>query len=274
MATVENAAFDIVFTDVDGTLLDAEHRVLAQSCSVIQGLAPLDIPFVLVSARMPEGLYTIQNEIGFTGPLVCYSGAYVLDVQGNELLSKPIALDVALDLKAFLDTELPEVCCSEYGFHTWACDDDTDPRIMNEERITTLKATRAPLSEAFDEQGIHKFLLMGDPDQIAAAQERISTAYSNLTAVRSSETLCEIMRGDVTKSEGVHVLCDYLGVDIERAIAFGDGRNDIDMLRAVPRSYAMANAPAEVKDSAAGVTELSNDQNGLAVQLEQLLGMR
>lgn len=71
MATVENAAFDIVFTDVDGTLLDAEHRVIAQSCSVIQGLAPLDIPFVLVSARMPEGLYTIQNEIGFTGPLVC-----------------------------------------------------------------------------------------------------------------------------------------------------------------------------------------------------------
>ena len=193
---------------------------------------------------MPEGLYTIQNEIGFTGPLVCYSGAYV-DVRSGQAAKQAIALDEPTDLKAFLDSELPEVCCSEYGIHTWACDDDTDPRIMNEERITTLKATCAPLSEAFDEQGIHKFLLMGDPGQIAAAQERVSTAYSNLTAVRSSETLCEIMRGDVTKSEGVHVLCDYLGVDIERAIAFGDGRNDIDMLRAVPRSYAMANAPAE-----------------------------
>ena len=29
MATVKNAAFDIVFTDVDGTLLDAEHRVIS-----------------------------------------------------------------------------------------------------------------------------------------------------------------------------------------------------------------------------------------------------
>lgn len=274
MATDHVAAFDIVFTDVDGTLLDAVHRVIACSRPVIQGLAPLGIPFVLVSARMPEGLYTIQNEIGFKGPLVCYSGAYVLDDQGNELLSKPIALDEALDFKSFLDAELPDICCSEYGFHTWACDDDTDPRIMNEERITTLKATRAPLSEAFDERGIHKFLLMGDPDQIAAAQERISAAYSNLTAVRSSETLCEVMRGDVTKSEGVHVVCDHLGFDIDRAIAFGDGRNDIDMLRAVPRSYAMANAPAEVKSSAAGVTELTNDQNGLAMQLQKLLGER
>lgn len=271
MASIETAPFDIVFTDVDGTLLDAEHQVIEKSRPVIQGLAPKGIPFVLVSARMPEGLYTIQNEIGFDGPLVCYSGAYVLDSKGDELLSKPIALDEALSFKAFLDTELPELCCSEYGFHTWACDDDTDPRIMNEERITTLKAMRASLGEAFDEKGIHKFLLMGDPDQIAAAQQRISTAFPNLIAVRSSETLCEVMRGDVTKSEGVRVLCDHLGIEIDRAIAFGDGRNDIDMLKAVPGSYAMANAPAEVKRSAAGITKFTNDQNGLAIELARLL---
>lgn len=271
MEQKNTVAFDAVFTDVDGTLLDAEHRVIAASRPVIQKLTRMGVPFVLVSARMPEGLSTIQHEIGFEGPLVSYSGAYVLDARGHELLSKPIGIDEARDLKGFLDAELPDICCSEYGFHVWACDDDTDPRIMNEERITTLKALRAPLDEAFDERGVHKFLLMGAPGQIAEAQRKIASAYPGLTAVRSSETLCEVMRGDVTKSEGVRLLCDNLGVDIGRAVAFGDGCNDVDMLRAVPNSYAMANAPKEVKRSAARVTQLTNDENGLAFELLSLM---
>lgn len=268
----ENAVpFDAVFTDVDGTLLDAEHRVIEQSGPVIRELGHRGVPFVLVSARMPEGLYTIQREIGFEGPLVCYSGAYVLDARGRELLSKPIDIDEARDFKAFLDAELPDVCCSEYGFHIWACDDDADSRIINEERITTLKALRAPLDEAFDDRGVHKFLLMGDSEQMTAAQQKITSAYPGLTAVRSSSTLCEVMRGDVSKSEGVRLLCDHLGIDVGRAIVFGDGHNDVDMLRAVPNSYAMANASEEVKRSAARVTRFTNDENGLALELQNLM---
>ena len=57
----------------------------------------------------------------------------------------------------------------------------------------------------------------------------------------------------------------------ERAAAFGDGRNDIDMLRAVPQSWAMANAPAEVRAAAARVTALDNDHDGLAETIFSLL---
>ncbi|WP_273382779.1 Cof-type HAD-IIB family hydrolase [Enorma phocaeensis] len=261
----------IVFTDVDGTLLDAEHRVIPEACPVVQRVVEAGIPFVLVSARMPEGLTTIQREMGFTGPLVCYSGAYVLDEDGRELLSRPIGLADALELKAFLDTDLPEICCSEYGFHTWACDDDSDPRIKNEERITTLKAMRAPLTEAFDEQGVHKFLLMGEPEQIEAAELRVADEFPQLEVVRSSPILCEIMNGAASKAEGVQVVCEHFGLVPADAVAFGDGRNDIAMLDAVPRSYAMGNAPDEVKRAAARVCPWTNDENGLARMLEELL---
>lgn len=265
-------AFKIVFTDVDGTLLDHEHRVVPASAQAVRLLCERGIPFVLVSARMPEGLTTIQRELGFTGPLVCYSGAYVLDEAGNELLSRPIEMGTARRLKAFLDEELPQVCCSEYGFHTWACDDDTDPRIRNEERITTLKALRAPLDEAFDERGVHKFLLMGEPDEISAAEARVAEAFPELVAVQSSPILCEIMSGEVSKAEGVRVLCDHLGITPADAIAFGDGKNDIDMLRAVPESYAVANAADAVKEAAAHVCRWTNDENGLGRTVEELLG--
>lgn len=271
MEDVNGKQIKIVFTDVDGTLLDAEHRVIPEACASVQKLAQLGIPLVLVSARMPEGLTIIQREMGFTGPLVCYSGAYVLDEQGTELLSHPIDIDTACEIKQFLDCELPGLTCSEYGYHTWICDDDQDPRIQNEERITTLKAQNARLRDVFGRTGIHKFLLMGEPDEIEAAEKRIAAAYPQLAVARSSAILCEVMSGKASKAEGVQVVCRHFGMDPSEAVAFGDGRNDIDMLAAVPESYAMANAPDEVKQVAAHVTRFSNAENGLVHTLEELL---
>lgn len=271
MEDVNGKQIKIVFTDVDGTLLDAEHRVIPEACASVQKLAQLGIPLVLVSARMPEGLTTIQREMGFTGPLVCYSGAYVLDEQGAELLSHPIDIDTACEIKQFLDCELPGLTCSEYGYHTWICDDDQDPRIQNEERITTLKAQNARLRDVFGLTGIHKFLLMGEPDEMEVAEKRIAAAYPQLAVARSSAILCEVMSGKASKAEGVQVVCRHFGMDPSEAVAFGDGRNDIDMLAAVPESYAMANAPDEVKQVAAHVTRFSNAENGLVHTLEELL---
>lgn len=271
MEDVNGKQIKIVFTDVDGTLLDAEHRVIPEACASVQKLAQLGIPLVLVSARMPEGLTIIQREMGFTGPLVCYSGAYVLDEQGTELLSHPIDIDTACEIKQFLDCELPGLTCSEYGYHTWICDDDQDPRIQNEERITTLKAQNARLRDVFGRTGIHKFLLMGEPDEIEAAEKRIAAAYPQLAVARSSAILCEVMSGKASKAEGVQVVCRHFGMDPSETVAFGDGRNDIDMLAAVPESYAMANAPDEVKQVAAHVTRFSNAENGLVHTLEELL---
>lgn len=271
MEDVNGKQIKIVFTDVDGTLLDAEHRVIPEACASVQKLAQLGIPLVLVSARMPEGLTIIQREMGFTGPLVCYSGAYVLDEQGTELLSHPIDIDTACEIKQFLDCELPGLTCSEYGYHTWICDDDQDPRIQNEERITTLKVQNARLRDVFGSTGIHKFLLMGEPDEIEAAEKRIAAAYPQLAVARSSAILCEVMSGKASKAEGVQVVCRHFGMDPSEAVAFGDGRNDIDMLAAVPESYAMANAPDEVKQVAAHVTRFSNAENGLVHTLEELL---
>lgn len=271
MEDVNGKQIKIVFTDVDGTLLDAEHRVIPEACASVQKLAQLGIPLVLVSARMPEGLTTIQREMGFTGPLVCYSGAYVLDEQGAELLSHPIDIDTACEIKQFLDCEMPGLTCSEYGYHTWICDDDQDPRIQNEERITTLKAQNARLRDVFGLTGIHKFLLMGEPDEMEVAEKRIAAAYPQLAVARSSAILCEVMSGKASKAEGVQVVCRHFGMDPSEAVAFGDGRNDIDMLAAVPESYAMANAPDEVKQVAAHVTRFSNAENGLVHTLEELL---
>lgn len=264
-------AVRIAFTDVDGTLVDNDHHPILESAPLMERLAA-KIPICLVSARSPEGLYPIQRQLGFSGPMACFSGAYVLDEKGEELYSVTIPLANALEIKSYLERELPDVVCGTYGFHDWIVDDRSDPRVQREEYFVQAESRESrDLASTFGERGVHKFLLMGEPPAISAAQRTVAARYPELNVVRSNDILCEIMSKQATKSHAVEVLCRHFGLDRADAVAFGDGPNDIDMLDAVDESYAMANAEPEVKAAAAHVCAWSNVEAGVARTLERLV---
>jgi hypothetical protein len=261
----------IVFSDVDGTIVDNNHHPIPASAEILQRVAA-QIPFCLVSARSPEGLYPIHRQLGLTGPIACFSGAYVLDHEGNELYSSVIATDEALAIKRYLEDELPNVVVGTYGFHDWIVDDRSDPRVVREEYFVQAESRQSrDLAGTFGDRGIHKFLLMGDPASIVAAQRTVSERYPHLNVVRSNDILCEVMSGEASKSHAIEVLCERYGVDRAQSIAFGDGPNDIDMLAAAGRSYAMANAEETVKAAASEVLPWTNEECGVARMLECLL---
>ena len=56
--------FKAVFSDIDGTLLNDGHRVTPATARRIRSLARGGVPFILVSARMPSGIFPIQEELG------------------------------------------------------------------------------------------------------------------------------------------------------------------------------------------------------------------
>lgn len=269
-APVSDLRIDIVFTDVDGTLVDNDHHPIEASASVISRAARR-VPLCLVSARSPEGLYPIQRQLGFEGPLACFSGAYVLDHEGNELFSSVIPTGEAVEIKQYLETDLPDVVAATYGFHDWIVDDRSDPRIEREEfYVQATSRESRDLAGTFGERGVHKFLLMGEPDSILSAERTVAERYPELTVVRSNATLCEVMSGEASKSNAVRILCERYGVSPVHAAAFGDGPNDMDMLAAVDHSYAMANGEELVKRSAARVLPWTNEECGVARMLEEL----
>ena len=55
--------FKIVFSDIDGTLLDSQNRVPVKTREAILELEQRGIPFVLISARSPEGMEPIKREL-------------------------------------------------------------------------------------------------------------------------------------------------------------------------------------------------------------------
>ena len=94
--------------------------------------------------------------------------------------------------------------------------------------------------------------------------------YPMLAVTTSIPFNIEINSALSTKGRALESLCALLGVDPAETIAFGDGSNDISLLRAAGCGVAMANAEPAVKAAADRVTR-TNDESGVAMVLEEYL---
>ncbi|TQQ84539.1 HAD family hydrolase [Peptacetobacter hominis] len=73
-----------------------------------------------------------------------------------------------------------------------------------------------------------------------------------------------------SKGKAVSIAAEYMGVDIENTYAFGDGRNDIEMIEMSGHGIAMGNACEELKSVAKEMTE-TVENDGIAAYLEKLV---
>ena len=71
------------------------------------------------------------------------------------------------------------------------------------------------------------------------------------------------------KASGLKRLAKRWGISPEQCAAFGDGGNDIEMLNYCGHSYAMENAPENVKKAAKYVCP-SNEEDGVLATLEKI----
>lgn len=78
----------------------------------------------------------------------------------------------------------------------------------------------------------------------------------------------EINAAGVNKGKAMIELGKLLGIPREEIMAFGDGNNDLKMLKEVGTGVAMENAIPSVKEAAEYVT-LSNDEEGVAKFIEK-----
>lgn len=67
-------------------------------------------------------------------------------------------------------------------------------------------------------------------------------------------------------------MCKHLGKQADEVVAFGDGTNDIPMLKFAGSGVAVANAKPAVKQSANVVSSFTNNEDAVALELLRLHG--
>ena len=255
--------YKIVFSDIDGTLLNTEHHVLPRTADAIRQITARGIPFAVVSARMPEAIAPIVEEIGAPAAVISYNGGLVITPDGEEIHDARISSAQTEAVLAQIARDYPGASMNYYAGHTWYVRDRADPEIQQEERITTVTSVESDFAALIAADTLpNKLLAMGAPNLVARMEQELSESFSELTIIRSAPHLLEIIAHTVSKATGIELLLAHYGIDRTEALAFGDNYNDIPMLRYVGHSVAMGNAPEEIKGTANSVTE-ANDADGI-----------
>lgn len=261
------SGYQIVFSDLDGTLLNSTHQVPAPTAACICALHGRGVPFVIVTARMPEAAYPLQRQIGVQGPLVAYGGALALDENRRPVRSLRLSERQTAAVLDFMRVRSFDAACSVYADDNWYAENPADLRIQEESRITGVPVL--PLSAAPKDLRPHKIFYITRESTAPAVIQALQNHFKELMVSYSGWGHIEIMHPLATKAEGMKSICSYLGIPLSKAVAFGDSLNDVDMLHAAGLGVAVANAPDEVKISADAVCP-SNEQEGVRQMLETL----
>ena len=121
------------------------------------------------------------------------------------------------------------------------------------------------------------FLILSNGSDIYDVDKEIIKNYKNVNVTNMSNTdqlnskfWLIINPNGINKLKTLELLCDDLKTIPNKVIFFGDGENDLPIIKGVGLGIAMKNAENIVKENADDIT-LSNDKEGVANYLEKYL---
>lgn len=262
----------LVFSDIDGTLLNAERELSAATIKAIKRIKN-EVPIVLISSRMPAAMRHLQKELDIENqPIICYNGGLIL-IDGKTVHSTCIPLEFIEDLAKFNVGK--KVHLSLYHEDEWYVP-EYDFWAKREENNTKVTPKVFPIETIIEQwraenKSAHKIMCMGEEVEIDRIYDFLKTNHGDAVHLyRSKPTYIEIAHKQISKLTSINYLLEkHFQNRLENCVAFGDNYNDLEMLQAVGKGIAVGNAKPEVLEVAHHVTA-SSKENGVAKMLELL----
>ena len=257
----------IIFSDIDGTFVTTDKKITPKTEKAVKTLLEKKLKFVLVSARMPDAIYSVTDLIDLPRiPVISYSGALVLTEDGKILYDRRISPESTKKVLEEIDKRWTNITVSYYAEKKCFVR-AIDENVEYEMNTTKTGAEVVNFDELIGKNILpNKIFVVAIPPVCERVNRELEKIFPNLNVVRSSAYQLEIMDKGVSKADGIKVLLEHYGFKPEEAIAFGDNYNDVEMLQFIPQSVAMGNAPDDIKKVAHAVTD-TNEESGIYTYL-------
>jgi Cof subfamily protein (haloacid dehalogenase superfamily) len=244
-----------IFFDIDGTLVSFDtHKVPESTKEAIEISRKKGIKVFIATGRHISAISNLDGMI-FDG-YITMNGCYCIEGSDNVIFKKSIEQS---DINSFIDylenRELfPCAFVEEKDLSVNYVDRDMEflLNLLNKKDVTS-----RPLEYYRDKEIFQLTAFFRD-----AQEKAVMAVLPNSSAMRWYPTFADVITRGVDKGVGMDKLCDYIGISIEDTMSFGDGGNDIEMLRHAGIGVAMGNANNGVKENADYVTT-SVDNDGV-----------
>ena len=265
---VAGAGQVVVEFRLDDTLLREDLTISPYTVQTLQKATAAGIYVTLCSGRTDNAILPFVRQLEIVGLeqgrfIIAQNGAVIYDLHlRRETLYRTVEPEILLEANAIASGLglFPEV----YNPTTiFTAQDNKWTQI--DVGLTGLHMEVVPDFPALLRQGHPKMVIPGEPEVLLRLQDELRERIGSRCVIFISKPyFLEIMPYNCGKGEALQWLCSRLAIPMAEAMAFGDSMNDESMIRLAGMSVAMVNGLDSIKDMARYVTELSNNQDGLA----------
>ena len=234
----------IIFSDFDETMLNYhsdKNYFDEYQISVLRRLKEHNILFCIVTGRNVHFFDQFPKILPYVSYILASNGSCIYDVKNKEFIyQKFIGVQEVSLLLEYIKNHHYDMYYNSLG-----------KQIYNDENVNLQNCEQIILS--FHESNLESIL--EDIKKISHVN------YNNICRHGSRYTI-DVNNYLVSKGNAIKYLCDYLDINKNDTIGFGDSDNDVSMFYEVGKSISVANGTERIK-TLANYVSLSSQESGI-----------
>ncbi len=275
---VDGLEVRLIAVDLDGTVLKRSGAISRRTRRALALARRRGVTVSVATGRSPAGARLYAAVLGAAGPLICLDGALVF-AGAEVLLDLPLKTEDAKEVVAMVEalgggwialTRRGRI----HGGPSRRPPQATVGRVLKQPLGSyrfwrSIRLEEARWNGAVTDEPVYKLLLWAPAgDRRTELEKAVRTLPVHVPSGPGSTM--EVVAPGVSKGVALAVVTDHLGLRREHVVAFGDGRNDAEMLTYAGRGVAMGDAAPEALAAADARTD-GVQRDGLARELYRLL---
>ena len=282
----------LIASDMDGTLLNSDHKIPKENIELIKFVQKNGIQFVVATGRAYYEALPALNDESIKCDVISFNGGIIYDKNGNIINITPMKLkDLYYTIEILKSLEISYQLYTKNTIYTNSIETDITAYIdlirangeePNEQHLRQEARNKLALGHITEVDNIELYLnqennpaikvigISNDLEKLKHATELLS-GNDNISVTSSGANNVEIMDKKATKGEALKIVADIHDINLRNAIAIGDNLNDQAMLDIVEYSIAMKNGNKDLQKTSKFITEKTNSEGGVADSVMKLL---
>jgi Cof subfamily protein (haloacid dehalogenase superfamily) len=277
--------------DLDGTLLDRRGRISDRNRSALGRARDSGIRVAVVTGRRFRDSRPIALELGLDVPLIAHNGALTKHAQSLETVAVlPLPLDAAREaLRIGRDSGADPLLSDDHeGLGVLVFDHLSGDNAAVHKYIAWARQIHGDeeggdavrqvdsLEAYMDHEPVH-LAFSGTCNRMDQLFELLQSELRSRVKILCTKypeqdfTLLDVVNPAASKGAGVAAAAAELEIAPNEIMAIGDNYNDLEMLLLAGTGVVMANAPLSLREIAGLFPTTSNEDDGVAMAIEQFV---